>query len=608
MFEHLSDKQRVILNVDEGCFVVKACPGSGKTYSVAARIARLLTNEQFSGAGIAALSFTNVACEEISQKLKEDFNYPHRLAYPNFIGTLDSFFNNYVFLPYGHLVMECAKRPQLVGEPHGAWTKAKGSKKYRNANGRRVCYEADPDYYFDCTSFNLAGEIIPIVAEREFHFSFKNYFKLNGDRYKVIQELIDAKWANFKLGFANQSDANYLSLQVLLKYPLIVQTLARKFKYMIVDEAQDTNEVQMRLIELLNENGAKNVMLIGDRDQSIFEWNHADPSLFDKKFQEWPGIELNENRRSSQLICNFSQPLSSFERFFAVDKKVASWDFQPRVLGYDRLAAGVTTVSFDRVMQQFMACCEENDIDVCREKVAVIYRGRDSAQYLGITKALDLHDQLPWENQHYFVRELVRGKYLLETGDFKAGYRLLERGLLEGLGNAKFPGYHLSQQTMNNAIEQLGFREHRAYLFDLIRLLPATTGLTLDVWVDQTNQALKVANKALVLKVNKTRSNLLITDIFGMETQASFNFPFTLGTIHSVKGKTFEAVLLMVGKKAGNKSNYTTMLANGCKEGEHEELRNIYVGITRPRKVLILAVPNDDAGVWMKFMTHRPVQ
>jgi len=602
MFDHLSPKQQVILNVNEGCFVVKACPGSGKTYSVAARIARLLHDDESFNAGIAALSFTNVACDEISQKLKEDFHYPHQLSYPNFIGTLDSFFNQYVFLPYGHLIMECGKRPQLVGEPYGVWTKAKGSKRYRTQNGEQVCYAADPDYYFDCVSFDLSGEIIPIVTAREFHFSFKKYYKLNGDRYKDIQDIMDAKWANFKLGFANQSDANYISLQVLLKYPLIAKTLALKFKYIIVDEAQDTNAIQMRLIDVLHGYGAKNIMLIGDRDQSIFEWNHANPSLFDEKFQKWPGIELDENRRSSQLICNFSKPLSSFARFFAVNPEVAKWDFQPQVLGYDRLAAGVNSASFDKVMQTFMACCEQNGVSVRKDKVAVIFRGRDGIQYLGVTKTLDLHDQQPWESQHYYVREMARGKFMLEEGEFKAGYKLLERGLLEGLGNAKFPGYHLSQQTIQNAIEQRGFRAHRDYLFELIQLIPATTGLTLNEWVDQTNAALKNANKTLVLKVKKAKSNLRVSHIFSQDTSSGFLLPFTVGTIHSVKGRTFDAVLLILGKKAGNKSNYTTMLTKGPKEGEHEELRNIYVGITRPRKVLILAVPNDDVHTWTQFM------
>jgi hypothetical protein len=201
------------------------------------------------------------------------------------------------------------------------------------------------------------------------------------------------------------------------------------------------------------------------------------------------------------------------------------------------------------------------------------------------------------------VREIVRGKYLLEAGDFKAGYKLLERGLLEGVGNGGSPGYHLNQQTIHKAIEQLGFREHRDYLFALIRLLPATTGLTLNQWVDQTNVLLRAADRNIVLKVKRPKSNLMVSEIFGRQLHSTFQFPFTIGTIHSVKGKTFDAVLLMLGKKAGNKSNYTTMLANGCKDGEHEELRNIYVGITRPRKVLILAVPNPDVDAWTKYLT-----
>lgn len=55
-------------------------------------------------------------------------------------------------------------------------------------------------------------------------------------------------------------------------------------------------------------------------------------------------------------------------------------------------------------------------------------------------------------------------------------------------------------------------------------------------------------------------------------------------------------------KKSGNKSNYTTMLTKGCKEGEQEELRNIYVGITRPRKVLFLTVPREDVAKWTEFL------
>ncbi|MFO8067361.1 MAG: UvrD-helicase domain-containing protein [Bacteroidales bacterium] len=74
MYRNLSKKQKDILNYGKGEVVVKACPGSGKTYSVAARISRILHNKIFSRKGIAALSFTNVACNEIESKLAEDFN------------------------------------------------------------------------------------------------------------------------------------------------------------------------------------------------------------------------------------------------------------------------------------------------------------------------------------------------------------------------------------------------------------------------------------------------------------------------------------------------------------------------------------------------------
>ena len=122
MFEHLSDKQKEILNYSKGTVVVKACPGSGKTYSVSARISKLIIENEFRRKGIAAISFTNVACSEIEQKLRDDFGIYVPLKHPHFIGTIDSFINTYIFLPFGHLIMKCSIRPVLVGEPHSNWS------------------------------------------------------------------------------------------------------------------------------------------------------------------------------------------------------------------------------------------------------------------------------------------------------------------------------------------------------------------------------------------------------------------------------------------------------------------------------------------------------
>ncbi|HYX05967.1 MAG TPA: UvrD-helicase domain-containing protein, partial [Bacteroidales bacterium] len=88
-FESLSDKQKEIVFEKEGKFVVRACPGSGKTYSVAARFARLLKDWKFSHQGIAVISFTNVAWQEIESYLHNIFNIHTPIQHPHFLGTID---------------------------------------------------------------------------------------------------------------------------------------------------------------------------------------------------------------------------------------------------------------------------------------------------------------------------------------------------------------------------------------------------------------------------------------------------------------------------------------------------------------------------------------
>jgi len=114
MFERLSPTQREIVDCPGRRIVVKACPGSGKTFSVTARLARLLCNNQLNKhQGIAAISFTHTACDEIKNGIQK-FGVSN-VTYPHFIGTIDSFINNYIFFPYGHLFMGCNKRPEVIG-------------------------------------------------------------------------------------------------------------------------------------------------------------------------------------------------------------------------------------------------------------------------------------------------------------------------------------------------------------------------------------------------------------------------------------------------------------------------------------------------------------
>ena len=146
-------------------------------------------------------------------------------------------------------------------------------------------------------------------------------------------------------------------------------------------------------------------------------------------------------------------------------------------------------------------------------------------------------------------------------------------------------------------IDKNGIKEYRDNLFELIELMPTTKQKTLNEWINETNTLF--SKFKIKFQVEADNGNIQINQLFGNNMNHGDVHPFYFGTVHSAKGKTFEAVLLLLGKKAG--MNYVNMLSrdfNTLKPAYQEELRIVYVGITRPRKVLMLAVPEDDVNEW----------
>ena len=160
--------------------------------------------------------FTNTACEVIQKELKETFGC-RNIGYPSFIGTIDSFINTYIFLPYAHLEMRCNCRPEIVGTVYNKWFDYDSSQ--RGYGGKII----DPNYFIDKVSFNLNGNPIPLVPAQEFNFSWSKIRKTNGQYRKNITDIIDAKQTHFAQGKANQTDANYFAVKILNKYPAIAQ-------------------------------------------------------------------------------------------------------------------------------------------------------------------------------------------------------------------------------------------------------------------------------------------------------------------------------------------------------------------------------------------------
>lgn len=580
MFDKLSPSQLDIVNCPDKRIVVKACPGSGKTFSVAARFARLMNDNNLNRhQGIAAISFTNTACEEIRNNLQ--IFGTKKIGYPHFIGTIDSFINNYIFLPYGHLLMNCSKRPEIVGTEYNPWFNY-DSTQTRIFNDRVV--QRDPNYYFDKVSFDLDDNPFPLMPSQSYHFSWDKMINQDGALNAKIRNIREIKWHHFRNSLANQSDANYLAYKILMRYSGIAKNIAQKFPILIIDEAQDTTAIQMAIIDILDKAQVESILLVGDPHQAIFEWNTAEPSLFMAKYNspEWTSLELSENWRSSNNICRVNN------RFFdnnmtSVSKEDKDYPATPLIIGHS-----TQSDSINEIKDAFITKCQQ--LGIKENKFAITYRGREFGEtHFGlINEFVTGKNEMPWTHGHYYVRDLVHGKYLIDQGMYKKGFSLIERGYHKMHEEQAY----VSTELIKSKIQSFGFRNYRDTLFQFIQKLPKTN-CTLLRWIELSR--INGHN----FPINRNQANISISNLFHEENTASSDIPKFFKTIHSVKGMTLEAILVFLKKKV--KSNYVTLLRknyNDLASPDQEELRIVYVACTRPKKLLWIAVPIEDVDAW----------
>lgn len=595
----LSAQQQAVVDCTEPRIVVKACPGSGKTFSVAARMAKLLCESNLSRhQGIAAISFTNTACEVIQKELKETFGYAN-IGYPSFIGTIDSFINMYIFLPYAHLVMGCDCRPEIVGTEFNKWFDydSAQTRYIRGKHGERIITSCDVNYYFDLISFGLNDQLLRLAPYQAYHFGkadWENPNKKDGSPKKIISELKEMKWKHFNAGKVNQADAIYFTFRILDKYPSIAQNIVRRFPILIIDEAQDATELQMAIIDKLSQHGADSIMLIGDPDQAIFEWNTANPHLFMEKYKsmDWYSLDLSENRRSSEKICQLANRFSgNAMSSIAADKDYAE---KPCLKGHLS-----TSESVNQITDNFIEKCKE--IGLNESEYAIVFRGQSfGATYFGLANNdnSDVSRQSsPWKNGYYGVRDIVYGKYLIDQGKYTEGLSLIEKGYYKITKQVRY----VSTSTMRMEIAEVGFRSHREKMISFIQRLPSTNKTLLD-WITELKQ------EGIDLTVELGKANISIESLFRASNHQLKQERSYLRTIHSVKGMTLEAILVFLSKKAVQ-TNYTTILNDSVRYCIHnnEELRIVYVACTRPKKLLWIAVPSDDVECWRNklFLEHN---
>lgn len=254
-----TDEQRAILESSNRITIAKAGPGSGKTKVFSEFLKTTLPLFSNQTNGLAALSYTNAASDEISQRLGVVVPAQH------FVGTLDSFLIKFVLRPF-------AKNFDLV----------KGVTVYPpELDGFDTPIQVGSSTAQRASLFEIkfsGGNI----TNPTFQYSFKGNNISIASSYTSF--VLQRKWAIWKnSGYVSHSDCHFLSAYMLAHAtlgPKIISILAQKFPWILVDEFQDTGTFLTHSLSKILENPNINSLVVGDPDQAIFEFSGANPENF----------------------------------------------------------------------------------------------------------------------------------------------------------------------------------------------------------------------------------------------------------------------------------------------------------------------------------------
>ena len=282
LVQNPTGEQHAAIFADELEFLLRAAPGSGKTWTSCRRfIWRGATRKGLAG-GLALLSFTNAAIREF-QAATVKVGRRDLLSDPNYVGTFDAFIERFILTPFGHLILGATKRPKLFTAPRpGHWKNSKLLAWSKFSDGKKIPVPA--------------WEIIPYPDEKKVAFKASQEFggqKLEFTGNNPVKELM-------ALGYYSHSQRIYWACHLLFKRPHIAVVLAKRFPEIVIDEAQDTSVWFIYLLNFLRENGAK-ITLIGDPDQCIYEFSMANATSLPELKQKW---NITEMPLSRSFRCN----------------------------------------------------------------------------------------------------------------------------------------------------------------------------------------------------------------------------------------------------------------------------------------------------------------
>lgn len=573
------DDRRVIIKSWDD---IQACPGSGKTTIVAAKLLIIEKKLRSADSGVCVLTHTNVARNEIIARIESHPSGFRLTQYPNFIGTIQEFINRYLASPY---LRSIEMNPVRIDDEACA-----------SLMGSRISYG---------TKTFLANKYASIFELKIHHETGKVQvpgFK-NESTSPSYCNLIEVFFERIDHGYFFYSEMYYFAKQCIQENSEVVSALRKRFSYVLVDEMQDTQKYQDDLINELFLCDDVMLQRLGDPDQAIF----------DNMGGESPNETFNGN---GALV-----PLKSTHRF-PVD--IAAKISGLSVTGIGELQSFreasdntphtiflYTDATKENVLERFcelLDALEINNQSRCAKAV-----GGTEGQGGFISEYWPSYDRtksIKTPKPRLLIEAVSREWWATES-DAAFQYALLMQCVLDLLrrgGVTESVGAytrHYSATSLGSHLRTTGtYEEFKGLLTSWI--MDGTPSQ--EVWEAQCNKLLSLlgidgeegpVKEYLAYSERNDDDNVIAQAGTANIYRSASGREIEVGTIHSVKGETHDATLVLETKNRQydleQLSGRLAFTESGAISGMQKQKfsRQLYVATSRPRRLLCMAAHQD---------------
>jgi len=526
---------------------IQAGPGSGKTTVLVAKLAILSTKWTWRDKGICVLSHTNVAKKEVEKRLSFHPTAYDLLAYPHFIGTIQSFVDRFLALPYLR-----NKGIEVFAIDNVRFSRrAKGIiREYPKANNW-LRNHPNKDYLgnlrYEGSELKLGSSVGQLsISEAT-------------DTYKQLSNL--KKRVSDGDGIFRFDDMFAFAEAHITECPFIINILRRRFPLVCIDEMQDTNALQERILKKLFDEGCV-LQRLGDVNQSIYSGDSQEETQ--KSFPKEDAIDLPESKRFGKEIAAFASNLTLSKKQVIKGNSIKPNKLVIFIFDNDSIQ-NVIRAFGDFVLGEY-----DNKVPEDFVAKAVGFR-KAEGNPKSDNVPLNISDY--WNefqpdyteksgNASSLMGYIVKARRLVEeTGELREPYSIVMTGILRFLhiqGAENSDGLRFNDSRLMRELETQRDKEQFQRLIANICMSPQP--LDQEYWTSVKDSLCDITKKWCGGELCSEASSFLewdeeIGNLQGERTSGSTGqrinvldhkgLEIEVGTIHSVKGETHSATLVL---------------------------------------------------------------